>query len=81
MHIDHGADPNVRIDWAEVRFDTIGGTTRNPPDLVLGRHLLTYNGATAFYVAATPTAKRCLYSFGEMPVWRLKMLRKNGTSS
>ena len=47
-----GADPNVRIDWQETRFNAIGGTTRNPPGLVLGRHLLTYNGATAFYVAA-----------------------------
>ena len=48
----HGANPNVRVDWSEMRFDTVGGTTRNPPGLVLGRHLLTYNGATAFYVAA-----------------------------
>ncbi len=48
----HGANPNVRIDWEEMKFDTVGGTTRNPPGLVLGRHLLTYNGATAFYVAA-----------------------------
>lgn len=50
--LDAGADPNARIDWPEMRFDTIGGTTRNPPGLVLGRHLLSYNGATAFYVAA-----------------------------
>lgn len=50
--LDHGADANVRIDWPETRFDPVGGTTRNPPGLVLGRHLLTYNGATAFYVAA-----------------------------
>ncbi len=48
----HGANPNVRVDWPEMRFDTVGGTARNPPGLVLGRHLLTYNGATAFYVAA-----------------------------
>jgi ankyrin repeat protein len=48
----HGANPNVRVDWPEMRFDTVGGTTRNPPGLTLGRHLLTYNGATAFYVAA-----------------------------
>jgi uncharacterized protein len=48
----HGANPNARVDWEEMRFDTVGGTTRNPPGLVLGRHLLTYNGATAFYVAA-----------------------------
>jgi ankyrin repeat protein len=48
----HGANPNVRVDWPEIRFDTVGGTTRNPPGMVVGRHLLTYNGATAFYVAA-----------------------------
>lgn len=47
-----GADPNVRIDWQESRFNKLGGTARNPPDLQLGRHLLTYNGATAFYIAA-----------------------------
>lgn len=50
--LDAGADPNVRIDWRESRFNKLGGTARNPPGLVLGRHLLTYNGATAFYVAA-----------------------------
>jgi len=50
--LDHGADPNVRVDWDEVKFEPLGGTTRNPPGLFLGRHLLTYNGATAFYVAA-----------------------------
>lgn len=47
-----GANPNVRIDWQESRFNKLGGTARNPPGLELGRHLLTYNGATAFYVAA-----------------------------
>jgi ankyrin repeat protein len=47
-----GADPNVRIDWDESRFNKLGGTARNPPGLVLGRHLLTFNGATAFYIAA-----------------------------
>jgi ankyrin repeat protein len=62
MLIDHGADPNVRIDWPEMRFDTVGGTTRNPPGLVLGRHLLTYNGVTAFYVAANN---------GDAPLMRL----------
>jgi ankyrin repeat protein len=48
----HGADPNVRIAWQESRFQKEGGTARNPPGLVLGRHLLTYVGATAFYIAA-----------------------------
>src|SRR5690606_8230073 len=37
--LEHGADPNVRVDWQEIRFDPIGGTTRNPPGLTLGRHL------------------------------------------
>jgi uncharacterized protein len=50
--VDAGADPNVRIDWQEPRFNKLGGTARNPPGLTLGRHLLTYNGATPFYVAA-----------------------------
>jgi ankyrin repeat protein len=50
--LDHDADANVRVDWQEIRFEALGGTTRNPPGLLLGRHLLTYNGATAFYVAA-----------------------------
>jgi ankyrin repeat protein len=50
--LDAGADPNVRIDWQESRFNVLGGTARNPPGLTLGRHLLTYNGATAFYIAA-----------------------------
>ena len=50
--LDRGANPNVRVDWQEIRFEALGGTTRNPPGIPLGRHLLTYNGATAFYVAA-----------------------------
>jgi ankyrin repeat protein len=50
--LERGADPNVRVDWEEIKFEALGGTTRNPPALLLGRHLLTYNGATAFYVAA-----------------------------
>jgi len=50
--LDAGADPNVRIDWPESRFNKLGGTARNPPGLTLGRHLLTFNGATAFYIAA-----------------------------
>jgi uncharacterized protein len=50
--LEAGANPNARVAWAEGRFNKIGGTARNPPGLVLGRHLLTYNGATAFYVAA-----------------------------
>ena len=48
----HGANPNARVAWDEHRFSKVGGTARNPPDIQLGRHLLTYVGATPFYVAA-----------------------------
>src|SRR4030095_2840716 len=47
-----GAKPNVRIAWQEPTFGKEGGTARNPPDIRLGRHLLSYIGATPFYVAA-----------------------------
>lgn len=50
--LDRGANPNVRVDWREPRFGKEGGTARNPPNIRLGRHLLSYNGATPFYVAA-----------------------------
>ena len=50
--LDAGANPSVRIDWEESRFNKAGGTARNPQGLTLGRHLLTFNGATAFYIAA-----------------------------
>jgi uncharacterized protein len=50
--LEHGANPDVRIDWREARFNKEGGTARNPPNIRLGRHLLSYNGATPFYVAA-----------------------------
>ncbi len=50
--LEKGADPNVRISWKETRFSKLGGTTRNPPNIQLGRHFLTYIGATPFYVAA-----------------------------
>jgi ankyrin repeat protein len=47
-----GANPNVRIDWKEPAFGKEGGTARNPPNIQLGRHFLSYIGATPFYVAA-----------------------------
>lgn len=47
-----GANPNVRIEWQEPTFGKEGGTARNPPDIRLGRHLLSYIGATPFYIAA-----------------------------
>ncbi|HEX7081526.1 MAG TPA: ankyrin repeat domain-containing protein [Gammaproteobacteria bacterium] len=50
--LEHGADPNIRARFEEQRFTKGLGTTMNPPGLMLGRHYLTYNGATPFYVAA-----------------------------
>ncbi|MEO8260201.1 MAG: ankyrin repeat domain-containing protein [Acidobacteriota bacterium] len=50
--LDHGANPNLRIKWEEKKFDKEGGTMKNPPLIQLGRHYLTYVGATPFYVAA-----------------------------
>ncbi len=50
--LDHGANPNIRIAWREKRFEKEGGTMRNPPLIQLGRHYLTYVGATPFYIAA-----------------------------
>ena len=48
----NGANPNARIQWQDKKFDKEGGTMKNPPLIQLGRHYLTYIGATPFYVAA-----------------------------
>jgi ankyrin repeat protein len=50
--LEKGADPNVRVEWNEGRFQPGGGLSRNPPLLAIGRHYLTYRGATPFYLAA-----------------------------
>jgi ankyrin repeat protein len=50
--LEKGANPNTRVDWREPTFGKEGGTARNPPNIRLGRHLLSYVGATPFYVAA-----------------------------
>jgi ankyrin repeat protein len=50
--LEHGANPNTRVSWKESTFGKEGGTARNPPNIQLGRHLLSYVGATPFYVAA-----------------------------
>ena len=46
-----GADPNAPITWKERRFGS-GGLARNPANLNIGRHYLSYEGATPFYLAA-----------------------------
>jgi len=50
--LEHGADPNTRVFFEEQPFTLGLGTTRNLPGLMLGRHYLSYVGATPFYVAA-----------------------------
>jgi ankyrin repeat protein len=50
--LDLGANPNIRVDWKENRFNKDLGSARNPPNIHLGRHLLSYVGATPFYIAA-----------------------------
>jgi len=50
--LEKGANPNARITWEEKKFDKEGGTMKNPPLIQLGRHYLTYIGATPFYIAA-----------------------------
>ncbi len=50
--LEKGADPNVTVVSQEGRFVPGGGLSRNPPDLAIGRHYLTYMGATPFYLAA-----------------------------
>jgi ankyrin repeat protein len=47
-----GANPNVRITWKEMPMTVSLGTTRNPPNINLGRHYLSFVGATPFYSAA-----------------------------
>jgi uncharacterized protein len=68
--LEHGANPNARVDWKENRFDNGGGTTKNPPNIQLGRHFLSFVGATPFYIAAfngdTPYMK-LLVEFGADP--------------
>ena len=46
-----GADPNAPITWGDRRFNS-AGVARSPANLNIGRHYLTYEGATPFYLAA-----------------------------
>jgi hypothetical protein len=48
----HGANPNVRIAWKEQKYNRDFGQVRNPPDIPIGRHYISYVGATPFYLAA-----------------------------
>jgi uncharacterized protein len=50
--LEKGANPNVRITWKEMPMTKGLGTTRNPPNINLGRHHCSFVGATPFYAAA-----------------------------
>ena len=50
--LEHGANPNARAYFQEIEYKKDLGQTLNPPGLSLGRHYLSYSGATPFYVAA-----------------------------
>jgi uncharacterized protein len=47
-----GANPNTRVIVGERRFSKTGGASTNPSSIELGRHILTYDGATPFWLAA-----------------------------
>ncbi len=50
--LDHGANPNARIQLQDRLPLNRDGAVRNPPLIRLGRHTLSYRGATPFYLAA-----------------------------
>lgn len=50
--LEMGANPNARITWKEMPMTVGLGTTRNPPDINLGRHHCSFVGSTPFYNAA-----------------------------
>lgn len=50
--IEKGANPNYQIAWKEMPMTKSLGTTKNPPNINLGRHYLSFVGATPFYSAA-----------------------------
>jgi len=48
----HGANPNVRIAWREMKYNRDFGQVKLPPDIPIGRKYISYVGATPFYIAA-----------------------------
>jgi ankyrin repeat protein len=65
-----GADPNARIAWKEMPMTKGLGTTKNPPNINLGRHYLSFVGSTPFYNAARngdPEMMRLLVKYGADP--------------
>jgi uncharacterized protein len=62
-----GANPNARITWKESAMTKSLGTTKNPPNINLGRHHLSFVGSTPYYNAARN---------GDAPM--MKLLVENG---
>ncbi|HUA87014.1 MAG TPA: ankyrin repeat domain-containing protein [Bryobacteraceae bacterium] len=51
--LEHGANPNLQVKFKErLNLQSKDATAVNPPLIHLGRHILTYSGATPFYLAA-----------------------------
>ena len=48
----HGANPNTRIAWKEIKYNRDFGQVRLPLDIPIGRKYISYVGATPFYLAA-----------------------------
>jgi hypothetical protein len=48
----HGANPNARIAWKEIKYNRDFGQVRLPLDIPIGRKYISYVGATPFYLAA-----------------------------
>jgi ankyrin repeat protein len=68
--LEKGADPNARIAWKEMRMDKGLGTTKNPPNINLGRHYMSFVGSTPFYNAARngdPAMMKLLVEHGADP--------------
>jgi uncharacterized protein len=68
--LEKGADPNARITWKEMPMTKGLGTTRNPPNINLGRHYLSFVGSTPFYNAARngdPAMMKLLVEHGADP--------------
>ena len=48
----HGANPNVRVSWKEIKYNRDFGQVKLPLDIPIGRKYISYVGATPFYIAA-----------------------------
>ena len=68
--LEKGADPNAKLAWKEMKMDKGLGTTKNPPNINLGRHYMSFVGSTPFYNAARngdPAMMKLLVEHGADP--------------